>query len=197
METCNRHEISVTWQRHTFRVKISVLWIITTCSLVHRKQPFGGSSCFRPNACTFLKNFMVLHPRRLQSSYSQPTELQTPHRLFQNKLLRKKYRPKRQTLLGEQTELYQQLYILYWAPYIIFTFTTAWRNNNNNAPIWTINAWREVRYVRENWNHKSTMIKLKRQDNTNISQLNVFDSRAQKSASVDVCRLTLKFPKIK
>ena len=52
---------------------------------------------------------MVLHPRKLQSSYSRPRELQNPHRLFQNKVLRKKYRPKRQPLLGEQTQLYQEL----------------------------------------------------------------------------------------
>jgi hypothetical protein len=60
---------------HTFRVKISVFWVITTCSLVHRNQLFGRSSCFRPNACTFLQNVMGLHPRR-------PTELQNSHRLY-------------------------------------------------------------------------------------------------------------------
>jgi hypothetical protein len=32
-------------------------------------------------------------------------------------------------------------------------------------------------YVRENWNHKNTMINLKRQDNMNTSKINVFDTR--------------------
>ena len=112
----------------TFRVKISVFWVVTTCSLVHRNQPYGRPSCYRPKS----KNFVVLHPRRLQCSYLRPTKLQKPHRLFQNKVLGKKYGPKR------QPEVHQELYILYCAPCIIFRFTTAWRNSTNNAPIWTI-----------------------------------------------------------
>jgi hypothetical protein len=104
--SCNRVNVSEKkfWSGH--RVKIAVFWVVAPCSLVEVYQRFRGPFCLRHQGCTvllprrqlytdqfthrpddggskdlwnvgkFLPDYMVLQPRRQQSSYSPPWEPQ-------------------------------------------------------------------------------------------------------------------------